>query len=51
MLVLLADAPDNVQLSSTLTSMKMTWVDFREHDPDPLQALIWGITGKPVARN
>src|SRR5262245_40003546 len=23
----------------------MTWVDFRKDDPDPLQRLIWGITG------
>ena len=24
----------------------MTWVDFRRDDPDPLDQLIWGITGK-----
>lgn len=24
----------------------MTWVDFRELDPDPLDQLIWGITGQ-----
>ena len=24
----------------------MTWVDFRTSDPDPLQQLIWGITGE-----
>ena len=24
----------------------MTWVDFRSSDPDPLQQLIWGITGQ-----
>jgi hypothetical protein len=23
-----------------------TWVDFRKSDPDPLEYLIWGITGK-----
>jgi hypothetical protein len=26
----------------------MTWVDFRLTDPDPLERLIWGITGKRV---
>jgi len=24
----------------------ITWVDFRQRDPDPLQQLLWGITGK-----
>ena len=24
----------------------MTWVDFRRTDPDPMQRLIWGITGQ-----
>jgi CheY-like chemotaxis protein len=24
----------------------MTWVDFRNSDPDPMRQLIWGITGK-----
>ncbi len=48
-LVLLADAPENVQLIPPLTSTNMTWVDFREHDPDPLQELIWGITGVRIA--
>ena len=24
----------------------MTWVDFRKEDPDPLEGLIWGITGE-----
>ncbi|MCP4110984.1 MAG: TIR domain-containing protein [Desulfobacteraceae bacterium] len=24
----------------------MTWVDFRKDDPDPMDQLIWGITGK-----
>ncbi|MBV9258517.1 MAG: TIR domain-containing protein [Ktedonobacteraceae bacterium] len=28
----------------------MTWVDFREKDPDPLERLIWGITGNHPAR-
>jgi hypothetical protein len=26
----------------------MTWVDFRRQDPDPLESLIWGVTGKRV---
>jgi CheY-like chemotaxis protein len=25
---------------------EMTWVNFRENTPDPMQQLIWGITGK-----
>ena len=24
----------------------MTWVDFREGEPDPMERLVWGITGK-----
>ena len=24
----------------------MTWVDFRKQDPDPMEQLIWGITGE-----
>ena len=24
----------------------MTWVDFRKQDPDPMERLIWGITGE-----
>jgi hypothetical protein len=24
----------------------MTWVDFRKKDPDPIETLIWGITGR-----
>lgn len=24
----------------------LTWVDFRVEDPDPMQSLLWGITGK-----
>jgi hypothetical protein len=24
----------------------MTWVDFRKEDPDPLEQLVWGITGQ-----
>jgi nucleotide-binding universal stress UspA family protein len=27
----------------------MTWVDFRTMDPDPMERLIWGITGKRAA--
>lgn len=28
----------------------MTWVDFREPDPDPLEQLEFGITGRRSAR-
>jgi len=42
--VLLEDAPSEPQLPVFLRAM--TWVDFRKQDPDPLEHLIWGITGK-----
>ena len=42
--VLLADAPQEPALPVFLQAM--TWVDFRRADPDPMQRLIWGITGK-----
>jgi nucleotide-binding universal stress UspA family protein len=29
----------------------MTWVDFRTQDPNPMERLIWGITGKRVTSN
>jgi GTPase SAR1 family protein len=46
--VLLQDAPPAPRLPVFLR--KMTWVDFRKEDPDPLLRLVWGITGKrPVA--
>ncbi len=42
--VLLANAPKEPQLPIFLNTM--TWVDFRKRNPDPMQQLIWGITGK-----
>lgn len=42
--VLLPDAPRKPRLPVFLKGM--TWVDFREEDPDPMEQLIWGITGK-----
>ena len=42
--VLLPDALDEPELPIFLKGM--TWVDFRKQDPDPLEQLIWGITGK-----
>lgn len=41
--VLLPDAPSTPELPIFLRAM--TWVDFRADDPDPLERLIWGITG------
>ena len=41
--VLLPDAPEEPQLPIFLRGY--TWVDFRRQDPDPLELLIWGITG------
>ena len=42
--VLLPDAPKEPQLPIFLAGM--TWVDFRKRDPDPIESLIWGITGE-----
>jgi formylglycine-generating enzyme required for sulfatase activity len=42
--VLLSDAPEKPQLPVFLRGL--TWVDFRTSDPDPMDQLIWGITGK-----
>lgn len=42
--VLLDYAPDKPQLPVFLRGM--TWVDFRKADSEPLENLIWGITGK-----
>jgi hypothetical protein len=41
--VLLENAPDKPALPLFLEAM--TWVDFRLSDPDPLERLVWGITG------
>ena len=43
---LLPNAPDKPKLPLFLTGMQ--WVDFRITDPNPLQRLIWGITGKRI---
>ncbi|MBV9230647.1 MAG: toll/interleukin-1 receptor domain-containing protein, partial [Chloroflexi bacterium] len=42
--VLLAEGEQTPELPVFLEGM--TWVDFRRHDPDPMERLIWGITGK-----
>lgn len=42
--VLLPDAPREPGLPVFLAGM--TWVDFRKREPDPMEQLIWGITGK-----
>ncbi|MBD2279204.1 SUMF1/EgtB/PvdO family nonheme iron enzyme [Aphanizomenon flos-aquae] len=41
--VLLPNAPQKPQLPVFLEGLM--WVDFRQHDPEPLGQLIWGITG------
>jgi hypothetical protein len=41
---ILPDCENAPELPPFLESM--TWVDFRKQDPDPLQHLIWGITGE-----
>lgn len=42
--VLLPDAPDAPKLPIFLKAM--TWVDFRKQSTNPIERLIWGITGK-----
>ena len=42
--ILLSDTPEKPQLPLFLRGL--TWVDFRTSDPDPMNQLIWGITGK-----
>ena len=42
--ILLPDAPRKPILPVFLRGL--TWVDLRLRDPDPLQQLLWGITGK-----
>jgi GTPase SAR1 family protein len=42
--VLLPDAPKLPELPIFLKGM--TWVDFRKQDSDPMERLIWGITGE-----
>jgi hypothetical protein len=42
--VLLPEAPATPDLPIFLE--EMTWVDFRVSDPDPMERLLWGITGQ-----
>ncbi len=44
--VLLATAPKKSQPSLPIFLSGMTWVDFRKRNSDPLERLIWGITGQ-----
>ncbi|ETW98189.1 MAG: hypothetical protein ETSY1_19870 [Candidatus Entotheonella factor] len=46
--VLLADAPAIPDLPNFLKHF--TWADFRKHEPDPFDQLIWGITGQRAER-
>jgi hypothetical protein len=45
--VLLPNAPDKPELSPFLRTM--TWVDFRRPDLNPMERLVWGITGKRIS--
>jgi hypothetical protein len=47
--VLLESAPRKPKLPLFLENM--TWVDFRVEDPNPLQRLLWGVTGKRNLEN
>jgi hypothetical protein len=44
--VLLPDAPKEPHLPLFLKGI--TWVDFRQENPDPMEQLLWGITGKRI---
>jgi hypothetical protein len=46
--VLLADAKSPEKMPVFLETM--TWVNFKKKSPDPLQQLIWGITGQRVKK-
>ncbi len=48
-LVFLPDAPRNVRYPGFLSTA--TWVDFRKNDPDPIEQMVWGITGQHPRRN
>ncbi|HLZ81567.1 MAG TPA: TIR domain-containing protein, partial [Ktedonobacteraceae bacterium] len=41
--VILADCANEPELPAFLEGM--TWVDFRKQEPDPMERLVWGITG------
>lgn len=45
--VLLPDAPQEPDLPIFLE--EMSWVDFRKQELDPLEKLIWGITGQQIS--
>ncbi len=45
--VLLPDAHDKPKLPPFLEGMQ--WVDFRRSDPNPMEQLLWGITGKRIS--
>ena len=44
--VLLPDAPKQPMLPVFLKGL--TWVDFRVQETDPIERLLWGITGERV---
>ncbi|NMG20784.1 GUN4 domain-containing protein [Brasilonema bromeliae] len=48
-LVILPDCPQELINSVPRFIRSFHWVDFRQQEPDPMEQLIWGITGqKPV---
>jgi hypothetical protein len=42
--IILEDAPERPEVPLFLANR--TWVDFRKREPDPMERLIWGITGR-----
>ena len=42
--VLLPDASNQPEIPVFLNAL--TWVDFRVQEPDPIERLLWGITGE-----
>ncbi|WP_051470149.1 toll/interleukin-1 receptor domain-containing protein [Fischerella sp. PCC 9605] len=51
-LVILPGCPDELIEKVPRFMRSFHWVDFRQQDPDPMNQLIWGITGrKPEPQN
>ena len=49
--VILKECDDQNLPTIPLFLQGMMWVDFRKDDPDPMNQIIWGVTGKKVAPN
>ncbi|MDX2229433.1 MAG: GUN4 domain-containing protein [Leptolyngbyaceae cyanobacterium bins.349] len=50
-LVILPGCPNSLIKEVPIFLRSFHWVDFRQLDPDPMEQLIWGITGRKPAQN